>query len=63
MEIIQQLKTLRLNAGMTEDQMGECIGYNGKVVSAIEAGNRPIGLKILIKWSQAVKKELFVSFQ
>nr|WP_298935699.1 helix-turn-helix transcriptional regulator [uncultured Dyadobacter sp.] len=63
MEIVQQLKALRLDAGMTEDQMGEFIGYSGRVVTAIEAGNRPIGLKTLIKWSEAVKKELSVSFQ
>lgn len=63
MEIVKQLKNLRLNANLTEDQMGEYIGFPGKVVSAIEAGNRPIGLKTLIKWSEAVKKDLVVSFQ
>lgn len=63
MEIIEKIKALRLDAGMTVDQMGECIGVTGKVVAAIEAGNRPIGLKTLIKWSAALKKELLVSFQ
>jgi len=63
MEILKELKSLRLNANLTEDQMGEHIGFPGKVVSAIEAGNRPIGLKTMIKWSEAVGKQIVLSFQ
>lgn len=63
MEILKELKSLRLNANLTEDQMGEYIGFPGKVVSAIEAGNRPIGLKTMIKWSEAVGKQIVLSFK
>jgi transcriptional regulator with XRE-family HTH domain len=63
MEILKQLKNLRLSANLTEEEMGVYIGYNAKVVSAIEAGNRPVGLKTIIKWSEAVKKEISISFK
>ena len=52
------LKNARLEANFSQEEMGEVIGYNGKVVAAIENGNRTIGLKILIKWADAVGKEL-----
>ncbi|WP_211237809.1 helix-turn-helix domain-containing protein [Dyadobacter alkalitolerans] len=61
-EIVERIRLLRKQAGISEEQMGEIIGYNAKVVSAIETGNRPIGLKTLIKWADAVGKELIIDF-
>ena len=61
-EILKQLKLLRLQADITESEMGEHIGLPGKVISAIESGNRPIGLRTLILWAEKVGKKLTVDF-
>ncbi|PWJ53399.1 DNA-binding XRE family transcriptional regulator [Dyadobacter jejuensis] len=62
MEIIKELKILRLEANLSQEQLGELIGYSSKVVSAIEAGKRPIGLKTLILWCKALDRNLEINF-
>lgn len=59
-EIIKRLKLLRLEANISESEMGEHIGLSGKVVNAIESGNRPIGLRTLILWAEKLGKKLII---
>ena len=60
--IATKIKRLRKEANITQDEMAEIIGYNSKVVSAIEEGHRSIGLKTLAKWADAVGKKLIIDF-
>lgn len=62
MEIAQKIQRLRIEAGISDEQMAEAIGYNTKVLSAIETGNRSIGVKTLIKYADAVGKKLIIDF-
>lgn len=61
-EIATKIKRLRKQADISQEEMAEIIGYNSKVVSAIEEGQRSLGLKTLIKWADAVNKKLIVDF-
>ncbi|WP_138485079.1 helix-turn-helix domain-containing protein [Dyadobacter bucti] len=61
-ELAAKIKRLRKEANISEEEMAEIIGYHSKVVSAIEAGQRAIGIKTLLKWAQAVGKKLTIDF-
>lgn len=61
-EIAAKIKLLRKQADISQEEMAEILGYNPKVVSAIEEGHRSIGLKTLVKWADAVGKKLIIDF-
>lgn len=52
--IHEKLKALRIDAGLTQTELAERLGsgYSKQVVSAIENGNRPVGIRILTRWAE-----------
>lgn len=61
-EIATKIKRLRKEANISLEEMAVIVGYNSKVVSAIEEGHRSIGVKTLVKWADAVGKKLTIDF-
>jgi transcriptional regulator with XRE-family HTH domain len=56
MTLPQQLKALRLSAGLTQEQLSKLLGngsYSKQTVSAIEHGSREAGLKLINDWAKA----------
>lgn len=63
MTINEQLKALRIEAGLTQEQLGKVLGkYTRQNVSNIESGKTSAGLKIIENWAKACGKKAEITF-
>jgi len=54
-----RIQKIRVNRGITQDELGEKVGLNPKYISAIECGQRNITIKTLAKIADGLGVELF----
>lgn len=54
MKIHEQIKQARLNAGLTQERLGELTGILRTNIITLESGRRSPGLKTLEKLAQAL---------
>lgn len=61
----KDLRLLRLSSGQTQTQLAEKLGkggYSKQIVSAVETGERNIGLALLADWASACGYDVSISF-
>ena len=59
----QLIAALRKMQGMTQEQLGEAIGYPANVICHIEQGRRKLGLKTLGALFEALGGELYIEYR
>jgi DNA-binding XRE family transcriptional regulator len=59
----QLIAALRKMQGMTQEQLGEAIGYPANVICHIEKGRRHLGLKTLGDLFNALGGELYIEYR